>query len=337
MYVPFKQGDVTPDSSLSNAVMSSLQWRDIERDQAASSTMSADEKVLQAWNFDNISAVYNDLCIALSGQQQHVMLRNASLSCIEYMQLSCLSVICDSQGASDQKSIEWLTTDHVAPMELQLYQFDTAEAESPDINTDYYVARRQTGTGPQLVYLPLSSPAISVDITPDSDMSASQVSSLQWREVVTEQSAVVGKVMQAFNFSNFEDVYADAADALSNEQHLMLRNADTKRLEYLSLSSVIPRVDSEGFTGQKSVSWLSGQHDEKELQLYGMNEEGEELTPVVLSTTETDILPEDYEFVVRKNGAGGEIAYAAVKLIGSQVSGTTLADSDVEDSQTSSL
>ena len=155
MYVPFQQGDVTPDSSLSNAVMSSLQWRDIKRDQAASSTMSADEKVLQAWNFDNISAVYNDLCIALSGQEQHVMLRNASLSCIEYMQLSCLSVICDSQGASEQKSIEWMTTDIVAPMELQLYKFDTAEAESPDINTDYYIARRQTGTGPQLVYLHL--------------------------------------------------------------------------------------------------------------------------------------------------------------------------------------
>ena len=86
------------------------------------------------------------------------------------------------------------------------------------------------------MYLPLSSPAVSVDITPDSDMSASQVSSLQWREVRTEQSAVVGKVMQAFNFNSFEDVYADAADALTFISHTKSRLRGTHWPEVCQLA-----------------------------------------------------------------------------------------------------
>ena len=146
-------------------------------------------------------------------------------------------------------------------------------------------------------------------------------------------------VAQMWNFNHMEQRYTELSDALSGVKDVVLRDCDTSCVTYISLSCLSAQsvsVDTFGSSGQKSISWLSG-NGVDELQLYGMDEEGEELTPVVLSTTETDILPEDYEFVIRKNGAGGEITYAAVKLIGSQVSGTALADSDVEDSQTSSL
>lgn len=80
VYVPISSmGDIPPDSEISDAQTSSLQWRtlvsaDISSEQYEE--VSTDIRVLQAWNFDNLSDVYNDLCIALSGQQQHVMLRN---------------------------------------------------------------------------------------------------------------------------------------------------------------------------------------------------------------------------------------------------------------------
>lgn len=46
-----------------------------------------------------------------------------------------------------------------------------------------------------------------------------------------------------------------------------------------------------------------------ELQLYKMHENGEAGHNVTLTPNSTSLLPADYEIVVRKNGAGGEIAY----------------------------
>ena len=108
VYVPISSmGDIPPDSEISDAQTSSLQWRYVmsetssDEESQESSETSSETKVLQAWNFDNLSDVYNDLCIALSGQQQHVMLRNCETSAVEYLQLSCLSVLTDSQGMTD--------------------------------------------------------------------------------------------------------------------------------------------------------------------------------------------------------------------------------------------
>ena len=97
--------------------------------------------------------MYYSLSDALSGaNEQHVMLRNAALSSVEYVQLSCLSVLADSQGMSDQKSIGWLETDTKAPLELQLWNFDNAEADK-QTSADLIIARRKTETGQELVYL----------------------------------------------------------------------------------------------------------------------------------------------------------------------------------------
>ena len=118
-----------------------------------SSETSSGTKVLQAWNFDKTDDVYYSLSDALSGaNEQHVMLRNAALSSVEYVQLSCLSVLADSQGMSDQKSIGWLETDTKAPLELQLWNFDNAEADK-QTSADLIIARRKTETGQELVYL----------------------------------------------------------------------------------------------------------------------------------------------------------------------------------------
>lgn len=72
--------------------------------------------------------------------------------------------------------------------------------------------------------------------------------------------------------------------------------------------------DAQGTSGQKSIDWLSDTH---ELQLYKFDEAG--LTDifepdVTVHGNRESLLPEEYEFVLRKNGAGGEVTYGQVAL-----------------------
>lgn len=88
------------------------------------------------------------------------MLRNATLSAVEYVALSSLSAEVDSDGQSGQKSVSWLSG--WDRPQLQIWNFDEAEAVQPDLEKDLYVARRQGASGPEVVYLPLSAAAPSV-------------------------------------------------------------------------------------------------------------------------------------------------------------------------------
>lgn len=65
-----------------------------------------------------------------------------------------------------------------------------------------------------------------------------------------------------------------------------------------------------------------------------MNEAGESLSDVTLSARPSNILPLNYEFVLRKGGAGGEISYASLKLA---TANGNQCDGDEELAQTSSL
>ena len=67
----------------------------------------------------------------------------------------------------------------MAPLELQLYGFDTGEPDAP-ASADLYLARRATDTGPVLVYIPLSTLG---DVPPDSEISSSGLSSIQFVSV----------------------------------------------------------------------------------------------------------------------------------------------------------
>lgn len=68
-------------------------------------------------------------------------------------------------------------------------------------------------------------------------------------------------------------------------------------------------VDSDGTSGQKSISY----NNSDELQLYGMDSGGTSLPKKTIAMSAdgyTQLLPNAYEFVLRHNGAGGEITYA---------------------------
>lgn len=73
-------------------------------------------------------------------------------------------------------------------------------------------------------------------------------------------------------------------------------------------------VDSEG--AQKSVQYNPATD---ELQLYKMHENGEAGHKVTITSSLTSLLPSNYELVVRKGGAGGEIAYTTLSAA---ISGT---------------
>lgn len=67
----------------------------------------------------------------------------------------------------------------MAPLELQLYGFDDGEPDAP-ASADLYLARRATETGPRLAYIPLSTLG---DVPPDSEISSSGLSSIQFVSV----------------------------------------------------------------------------------------------------------------------------------------------------------
>ena len=73
------------------------------------------------------------------------------------------------------------------------------------------------------------------------------------------------------------------------------------------------KPDTQGDSGQKSIDWLSDTH---ELQLYKFDEDGlSAFEPdVTVNNNRESLLPEEYEFVLRKNGAGGEVTYGQVSL-----------------------
>ena len=322
VYVPVETEEAIPDSALSGAQTSSLQWRQISSASSDSEESSYTPKVLQAWNFDQISDVYNDLCIALSGQQQHVMLRNCETSAVEYVQLSCLSVLADSQGRSDQRSIGWLESDTAAPEELQLWNFDKAEAGSPT-SSDMLLARRSTETGPELVYLPLQ----GGEVVPDSETSSAQTSSLQWRTEPETSS----KVLQIWKFDAVDEAIGDLSAALSGESHVMLRNCETSSVQYLQLSALSssPSCDSQ-YAGaepsEKSIQWREIEPGRPGyLQLYWFEEDPRQAdrVSVQLSVNAKPLLGPGYEFVVRKTSQNGDRQIEYKSLSAACLSGGT--------------
>ena len=119
VYVPVSAASTVPDSDISDAQTSSLQWR---------TEPETSSNVLQIWKFDAVDEAIADLSAALSGEN-HVMLRNCETSSVQYLQLSALSSApsCDSQYAGaepSERSIQWREIEPGGPSYLQLYGFE---------------------------------------------------------------------------------------------------------------------------------------------------------------------------------------------------------------------
>ena len=160
--------------------------------------------------------------------------------------------------------------------------------------------------------------------TPDADISdekyqkfyeVSGLSSIQTRwENPGEDNELKSLQLYQFDLSN-NTLTLDLSDQYANQQaetsgfDFIIRKDN--KVQYMKLSSNVNiSVDTDVAGNQKSIQW----NDDKYLQLYNMDQSGENVASVQLSTDTKNVLPNNYEFVVRKGGAGGEISYTTLQM-----------------------
>ncbi len=160
--------------------------------------------------------------------------------------------------------------------------------------------------------------------TPDADISdekyqkfyeVSGLSSIQTRwENPGEDNELKSLQLYQFDLSN-NTLTLDLSDQYANQQaetsgfDFIIRKDN--QVQYMKLSSNVNiSVDTDAAGNQKSIQW----NDDKYLQLYNMDQSGENVASVQLSTNAKNVLPNNYEFVVRKGGAGGEISYTTLQM-----------------------
>lgn len=163
--------------------------------------------------------------------------------------------------------------------------------------------------------------------TPDSDISdekyqkfyeVSGLSSIQTRwENPGEDNELKSLQLYQFDLSN-NTLTLDLSDQYANQQaqtsgfDFIIRKDN--QVQYMKLSSNVNiSVDTDVAGNQKSIQWKTS-NDDKYLQLYNMDQSGENVASVQLSTDAKNVLPNNYEFVVRKGGAGGEISYTTLQM-----------------------
>ena len=160
--------------------------------------------------------------------------------------------------------------------------------------------------------------------TPDADISAekyqkfyevSGLSSIQTRwENPGEDNELKSLQLYQFDLSN-NTLTLDLSDQYANQQaqtsgfDFIIRKDN--QVQYMKLSSNVDiSADTDAAGNQKSIQW----NDDKYLQLYNMDQSRENVASVQLSTDAKNVLPNNYEFVVRKGGAGGEISYTTLQI-----------------------
>lgn len=155
--------------------------------------------------------------------------------------------------------------------------------------------------------------ALSIDV--DSELPPIELSSIQTSSWTDPETHEEHKYHQLFNFQ----VSAKTVDYSSiGCYNIVLRDYEEHPggaiVSYTPLSDLAFRPDSDGNSGQKSTSFLSGTRD---LQLWRFDEAGESDTSALVPTYFDDpayVLSDELEFVLRRGGAGGEIEYRKLLL-----------------------
>ena len=155
--------------------------------------------------------------------------------------------------------------------------------------------------------------ALSTDV--DSELPPIELSSIQtssWTDPETDEEH---KYHQLFNFQVSAKTINYSSIGCYN---IVLRDYEEHPggaiVSYTPLSDLAFRPDSDGDSGQKSTSFLSGTRD---LQLWRFDEAGESDTSALVPTYFDDpayVLSDELEFVLRRGGAGGEIEYRKLLL-----------------------
>ena len=239
-----------------------------------------------------------------------------------------------SAGVYD-KSLEWTTR---VPEEedkaivscrcMQLYNFD--KAQLLDITSaDWLVGRRYDSetSCAEIVYLPPD--------VPDSSVELAQTSSVQHSTVLTSDSDgndISVKVLQLYEFNLSDSISVNLKDqnnphspegeeTLSGGYEFIIRKDN--KVKYAKLSVDTIKVDTEVLSAQKSLEWKTTEDEDNPqtyMQLYGMDLSGIQHTADLGISGATSLLCDDYQFVIRRNGAGGEIDYLTLSVCLSSLS-----------------
>lgn len=232
------------------------------------------------------------------------------------------------------KSLEWTTREPeedeaiVSCRCMQLHNFD--KAQLLDITSaDWIVGRRYDSetSCAEIVYLPPD--------VPDSSTELAQTSSIQHRTVLTSDSDgndVSVKVLQLYEFNLSDSISVNLKDqnnpyspegeeTLSGGYEFIIRKDN--KVKYAKLSVDTIKVDTEVLSAQKSLEWKTTEDEDNPqtyMQLYGMDLSGIQHTANLGISGATSLLCDDYQFVIRRNGAGGEIDYLTLSVCLSSLS-----------------
>lgn len=207
---------------------------------------------------------------------------------------------------------------------LELFQFNKGNNLNLDLE-DFgrydFVVRDNTGN--HVDYATLSGIAdsistlivdvLSTDV--DSALPPIELSSIQTSSWTDPDTHEEHKYHQLFNFQVSAKTINYSSIGCYN---IVLRDYEEHPggaiVSYTPLSDLAFRPDSDGNSGQKSTSFLSGTRD---LQLWRFDEAGETDTSALVPTYFDDpayVLSDELEFVLRRGGAGGEIEYRKLLL-----------------------
>lgn len=298
---------VPPDADAEDAQTSSLQTRELENG----------AKVEEMFNFhlsDTVDVRISDLVSV------DVVIRNPNdgRPYVEYGRL-CIDIAPDAQGETGQKSIDWLSGTH----ELQLYKFDEEglNAFEPGVavngNREYLLPNeyefvlRKNGAGGEVTYGQVALSVKMDELSGDSQAGDQKSISVSNNVIELYRMGAAGKSVSSEVPTSFDE----AKSILSDDCEFVIRKGGAGgEIDYTTVKLKQARlsVDSDSDSdsdGQKSVQYNP---DSDELQLYRMHEDGEAGRGVTITSAMTSLLPSDYELVVRKGGAGGEIAYTTL-------------------------
>lgn len=221
------------------------------------------------------------------------------------------------------QSIEWdnLGGQVVNCQVQQLHGFSDLENHTDADEEDQLVVRRKDDDGgAEIRYVDLSSVVsslLSAEVQTDTDSPNTDLSSIQW----TDDDGG-NPVLQLFKFDDHEAVEAQDSD------EVVVKRGDG--VEYVQLSTIVVSGDTNQGNIGKSIETTEDGNGNKYHQLYKFDGGGLSDTiqvGVQLNGNAESLVPDEYEFVLRKNGASGEIEYAKIEL--SAFDAKLSADSDV--------
>ena len=234
---------------------------------------------------------------------------------------------CDHESGVKFQSLEWddLDGETTECQVQQIHDFSDLDNVVDVEEEDHIMVRREDDNGgAEVVYVNLSSilsgvmsAITSAEVPTDTDSPNSNLSSVQWTLDNNNDPC-----LQVFKFDNHQ---VEDADFTQDEVLVKRQN----NIEYVSLSSATVSGDTNNEIGCSIVT-NDGLNGTKYHQLYKFDQSGlsSAFEPdVQVNSNRQSLLPDEYEFVLRKNGPNGEIAYGTVELsaYGVELS----ADSDV--------